>query len=122
MGGRGGSSGFTRRGERNETKAQQNNYKEIALDESHKKLSTSGSAVQQSFIDYVKRQTNINLGKARDPMFDTRRYFNIDTHDLGKNDLSTVKNLVRQYSGGYDVSFETNGAHRVAIFVKRKRK
>ena len=90
--------------------------------ESQKKMATSGAKVQQSFIEYVQKQTGVNLSSARDTQFDTRNYFNVDTRKLGNNGLRTVQSLIRQYDGGYDVVISDNGAYRKAIYVKRKKK
>ena len=77
--------------------------------------------VQESYIDYIKKQTNIDLSKARDTYFDNQKGFNIDERDLGKNDLWVIKSLQRQYPGGYDVQFIQNGATRIYIQVSRKK-
>lgn len=87
--------------------------------ESKKKMSKFGIKVQEDFIDYIKRQTNIDLTKARDTMFDTRKYFNIDVRNLGKNDLRIVQTFIDKYPGGYKVKIEPGGAYRKTIFVSR---
>lgn len=98
------------------------NYGKKHTAESKEKMATSGAKVQENFIEYVQKQTGVNLASARDTQFDTRSYFNIDTRQLGNNDLRTVQSLMRQYDGGYDVTIADNGAHRKAIYVKRKKK
>lgn len=128
MGGRGGSSGIVA----GATKSRFQNAKmnvgggpseaQASKTESEKKMATSGAKVQENFIEYVQKQTGVNLASARDTQFDTRSYFNIDTRQLGNNDLRTVQSLMRQYDGGYDVTITDNGAHRKAIYVKRKKK
>ena len=47
-----------------------------------KKLPTYGDKVQSSYIDYVKKQTGIDLTPVRDTYFDNRKGFNIDTSKL----------------------------------------
>ena len=128
MGGRGGSSGIVA----GATKSRFQNAKmnvgggsseaQASKAEAEKKMATSGAKVQENFIEYVQKQTGVNLEKARDTQFDTRSYFNIDTRELGHNDLRTVQSLMRQYDGGYDVTITDNGAYRKAIYVKRKKK
>ena len=95
---------------------------QTAKQESQKKMATSGAKVQQSFIEYVQKQTGVNLSSARDTQFDTKSYFNVDTRKLGSNALREVQSLIRQYDGGYDVTIADNGAYRKSIFVKRKKK
>ena len=128
MGGRGGSSGIVS----GTTKSRFKNAKmnggggsseaQASKAEAGKKMATSGAKVQENFIGYVQKQTGVNLASARDTQFDTRSYFNIDTRQLGNNDLRTVQSLMRQYDGGYDVTIADNGANRKAIYVKRKKK
>lgn len=106
-------SRFPKQSQKQEMQEEQRKKKEPAR---------SGAAVQLDYIDYVKKQTNVDLSKARDTEFDTRRYFNIDTRDISRNDLATVRRLAQQYPGDFEVSFESNGAHRLAIFVKRRKR
>ena len=86
-----------------------------------KKLPTYGGKTQESYIEYVKKQTGIDLSQVRDTYFDTRKGFNIDARKASPNELNTVKRLARTYPGGYDVSFSDNGQHRIYIEVKRKK-
>ena len=87
-----------------------------------KKLPTYGDKVQNSYIDYVKKQTGIDLTTARDTYFDNRKGFNIDTRKLNPSALSTIKRLAQTYPGGYEVRFSANGATRLYIAVKRKKR
>ena len=84
------------------------------------KAPSVGAKVQSAYINYVKKQVNVDLSKARDTEFDNRNGFNIDTRKLGRNDLNAVKNLARKKYGSFDVRFEDNGAYRVYIRVKSK--
>lgn len=87
-----------------------------------KKLPTYGEKVQSSYIDYVKKQTGIDLTPVRDTYFDNRKGFNIDISKLRPNALQTIKRLAQTYPGGYDVRFSENGATRLYIAVARKKK
>ena len=87
-----------------------------------KKLPTYGDKVQSSYIDYVKKQTGIDLTPARDTYFDNRKGFNIDTSKLSPSALSKIKRLAQTYPGGYEVHFASNGAARLYIAVERKKK
>ncbi len=87
-----------------------------------KKLPTYGDKVQNSYIDYVKKQTGIDLAPARDTYFDNRKGFNVDTSKLSPSALSTIKRLAQTYPGGYEVRFAANGAARLYIAVERKKK
>lgn len=87
-----------------------------------KKLPAFGDKVQNSYIDYVKKQTGIDLTPARDTYFDNRKGFNIDTSKLSPSVLSTIKRLAQTYPGGYEVRFAPNGATRLYIAVERKKK
>ena len=87
-----------------------------------KKLPTYGDKVQNAYIDYVKKQTGIDLTPARDTYFDNHKGFNIDTRKLSPSDLSTIKRLAQTYPGGYEVRFSANGATRLYIAVERKKK
>lgn len=98
------------------------NQEKVATQESQRKMPSTGPKVQQAFIDYVKRQTKVDLGNARDTQFDNRAGFNIDTRQLTRNELFNVKSLLQRYSGGYDAEFTANGAYREYIRVKRKKK
>jgi hypothetical protein len=128
MGGRGTSSGVkskTQQKSRFQSAKPKENSSSMAsasTQEAQKKMATSGTKVQQSFIEYVQKQTGVNLSSARDTQFDTRSYFNVDTRKLGSNGLRTVQSLIRQYDGGYDVTISDNGANRKAIYVKRKKR
>ena len=127
MGGRGSSSGVKvatpkSRFSNAKTKESGSSLASTSAQESQKKMATSGAKVQQSFIEYVQKQTGVNLSSARDTQFDTRSYFNVDTRNLGSNELRAVQSLIRQYDGGYDVTIADNGAYRKAIYVKRKNK
>ena len=81
-----------------------------------------GTKVQLGYIEYVAKQTGIDLNAARDPQFDNRRAFNIDTQKIGRTELATVRRLAQQYPGDYDVQFMANGAHRLAVFVKKRKR
>ena len=127
MGGRGSTSGVKvatpkSRFSNAKMKESGSSLASASAQESQKKMATSGAKVQQSFIEYVQKQTGVNLSSARDTEFDTRSYFNVDTRKLGRNGLREVESLIRQYDGGYDVAIADNGAYRKAIFVKRKKK
>lgn len=87
-----------------------------------KKLPTYGDKVQNSYIDYVKKQTGIDLTPARDTYFDNRKGFNIDTRRLSPSALPTIKRLAQTYPGGYEVRFSANGATRLYIAVERKKR
>ena len=87
-----------------------------------KKLPTYGDKVQISYIDYVKKQTGIDLTPVRVTYFDNRKGFNIDTSKLSPSALSTIKRLAKTYPGGYEVRFSANGATRLYIAVERKKK
>lgn len=78
--------------------------------------------MQESYIDYVKRQINIDLSKARDTQFDNRNGFNIDTRKLTPSQMNALKKLNQQYPGGYEAAFMANGANRLYIRVRRKKK
>ncbi len=80
-----------------------------------------GTKVQLGYIEHVAKQTGIDLNAARDPQFDDRRAFNIDTQKIGRTELATVRRLAQQYPGEYDVQFMANGAHRLAVFVKKRK-
>ena len=123
MGGRGASSGLTAR-EKPEVRSrfQREAPPTAAQQKQSRTTAQSGTALQSNYIEYVKKQTGVDLSKARDTQFDTKQYFNIDTRDISRNDLATVKRLAQQYPGNYDVSFEDNGANRIAIRVKRRKK
>lgn len=126
MGGRGSSSGVKvatpkSRFSNAKTKESGSSLASASAQESQKKMATSGAKVQQSFIEYVQKQTGVDLSSARDTQFDTRSYFNVDTRNLGSNELRAVQSLIRQYDGGYDVTIADNGANRKAIFVRRKK-
>lgn len=127
MGGRGSSSGVkfaTQKSRFSNSKMKESgsSLASASAQESQKKMVTSGAKVQQSFIEYVQKQTGVNLSSARDTQFDTRSYFNVDTRKLGINGLRAVQSLIRRYDGGYDVTIDDNGANRKAIFVRRKKK
>lgn len=94
----------------------------IQSDDLKKKLPTYGDKVQTAYIDYVKQQTGVDLGKARDTYFDNRKGFNIDTSKLNPSELATVKRLAQTYPAGYEVRFSPNGATRLYIAVERKKK
>lgn len=87
-----------------------------------KKLPRYGDKVQISYIDYVKKQTGINLSPARDTYFDNRKGFNIDTRKLSPSAVNQIKRLAQEYPGGYEVRFSPNGATRLYIGVERKKK
>lgn len=87
-----------------------------------KKLPKYGDKVQSSYIDYVKKQTGINLSPARDTYFDNRKGFNIDTRKLSPSAVNQIKRLAQEYPGGYEVRFAPNGATRLYIGVERKKK
>ena len=87
-----------------------------------KKLPRYGDKVQSSYIDYVKKQTGINLSPARDTYFDNRKGFNIDTRKLSPSAVNQIKRLAQEYPGGYEVRFSPNGATRLYIGVERKKK
>lgn len=93
----------------------------LADEESKKKLPSVGKKVHDAFIDYVKKQINLDLSKARDTQFDNRNGFNIDTRKLSRNDLANLKNLTNKYPGGYQVNIMSNGVNRQYIQVKRKK-
>lgn len=88
--------------------------------ERNKKMPCYGSKVQDNFIKYIKTQINVDLEKARDTEFDTRKYFNIDLRKIGYNDYRKFQVLLSKYNGGYEVDITDNGQYRKAIFVKRK--
>ena len=117
MGGRGGSSSIQAQSLNSITKEKIANKAEI-----EKKLPSVGGEVQESYIDYVKRQTNIDLSKARDTQFDNRNGFNIDTRKLTPSQMNALKKLNQQYPGGYEAAFMANGANRLYIRVRRKKK
>ena len=81
----------------------------------------TGTKVQQEYIDFVKKQLNIDLEKARDTYFDNKRYFNIDTREISRSDLAAIKRLAQTTPGGFEVSFQENGAYRLAVIVKRRK-
>ena len=95
------------------------------------KLPNSGPKLQQAFIDYIKYQTGIDLEKARDPYFDTRRYFNIDFRNVeyampggtvrGMTAWHQVLSFVSKYDGGFDIDTSENGPYRIAVFVSKKK-
>lgn len=117
MGGRGGASSIQAQSPNSITKEKIANKAEI-----EKKLPSVGGKVQESYIDYVKRQTNIDLSKARDTQFDNRNGFNIDTRKLTPSQMNALKKLNQQYPGGYEAAFMANGANRLYIRVRRKKK
>lgn len=117
MGGRGGSSGIQAQSSNSISEEKATNKAEI-----EKKLPSVGGRVQESYIDYVKRQINIDLSKARDTQFDNRNGFNIDTRKLTPSQMNSLKRLNQQYPGGYEVAFMANGANRMYIRVRRKKK
>lgn len=86
------------------------------------KLPASGGKVQSAYIDYVRKQLNIDLSKARDTQFDDRNGFNIDTRKLTPSQYREIKSLAARYPGGYEVQFMSNGANRTYIRVRRKTK
>lgn len=87
-----------------------------------KKLPTYGDKVQRSYIEYVKKQTNIDLTPARDTYLDNRKGFNVDTSKLSPSAVNSIKRLAQTYPGGYNVHFSENGATRLYIGVERKKK
>lgn len=93
----------------------------LKKEENRKKYPMYGDKTQQGYIDYVKKQTNIDLTPARDTYYDNRKGFNIDTRKLKPGDLNEIKRLAQRYPGGYEVSFEDNGATRVYIAVRRSK-
>lgn len=94
----------------------------LQMEDLGKKLPTYGDKTQNAYIDYVKKQTGIDLTPARDPYFDNRKGFNIDTRRLTPSALDTIKRLAQTYPGGYDVRFSINGATRLYVSVERKKK
>lgn len=133
MGGRGAKSGLETQTEKRKggsIKDLLNNMKKLdnydlekrEKEELQKKLPVYGEKVQQAYIDYVKKQTDIDLTPARDTYFDNRKGFNIDTRALKPWQLSEIKKLSQKYPAGYEVEFYQNGATRVLIRVKRKKK
>lgn len=133
MGGRGASSGISgtpgTRKAGNVKSLLQNmksldnyGYEKNEKDDMQKKLPTYGGKVQSAYIEYVKKQTGIDLTPARDTYFDNRKGFNIDTRALSPSDLSQIKRLAKTYPSGYDVRFAENGATRLYIAVERKKR
>lgn len=122
MGGRGSKSSETPpkisrfKNSENQTK------KKKAEEETSKKLPAQGNKVQAAYIDYVKKQINIDLTPARDTQFDNRKGFNIDTRAIKPTELSSIIRLAQTYPGGYNVQFLENGYHRLYIQVERKKK
>lgn len=86
------------------------------------KLSTFGPKVQSEYIDYVKRLTKIDLEKSRDTQFDNRNGFNIDTRGFNQSQLIALKSFIQKGSSEFEASAESNGANRLYIRVKRKKK
>jgi hypothetical protein len=97
-------------------------YEKNEKEETQRKLPTYGDKVQSAYIEYVKKQTGIDLTPARDTYFDNRKGFNIDTRALSPSDLNQIKRLAKTYPGGYDVRFAENGATRLYIAVERKKR
>lgn len=135
MGGRGGSSTLSQKAAEPKRKAgsikdlianmnKLDDYKEqkIQKEELEKKLPTYGEKVQLAYIDYVKKQTEIDLAPARDTYFDNRKGFNIDTSKLKPGQLNEIKRLAQKYPGGYEVRFLDNGVTRLYIGVERVKK
>lgn len=133
MGGRGASSGISGAPTGRETgsiksllqnmKSLDNyGYEKNEKEETQRKLPTYGDKVQSAYIEYVKKQTGIDLTPARDTYFDNRKGFNIDTRALSPSDLNQIKRLAKTYPGGYDVRFAENGATRLYIAVERKKR
>ena len=123
MGGRGASSGMAVKSLLKKLKALDNyGYEKYQMEETQRKLPTYGDKVQSAYIEYVKRQTGIDLTPARDTYFDNRKGFNINTRALSPSDVNRIKQLAKIYPGGYDVRFSANGATRLYIAVERKRR
>ena len=122
MGGRGSKSSETLPKKSRFKGAENQIEKKKDEEEASKKLPTYGNKVQTAYIEYVKKQTNIDLTPARDTQFDNRKGFNIDTRALNPAELSSVIRLAQQYPGGYNVQFLENGYHKLYIQVERKKK
>lgn len=133
MGGRGASSGLqgeptARKTDRVKSLLQNRQprdnygYEKNEKEETQRKLPTYGDKVQSAYIEYVKKQTGIDLTPARDTYFDNRKGFNVDIRAISPPDLAQIKRLAKTYPGGYGVSFSANGATRLYIAVERKKK
>lgn len=122
MGGRGSKSSETPPKTSRFKNSENQIEKKKAEEETSKNLPTYGNKVQAAYIDYVKKQTNIDLTQAKDTQFDDRKGFNIDTRALKPTELSRIIRLAQTYPGGYNVQFLENGYHRLYIQVERKKK
>lgn len=73
----------------------------------------------EEITEYIKKQTNIDVTKARENRFDKRYGFNIDSTLLSKSEFNTIKELASKY-GGKKISIETNGATRYFIRLLKR--
>lgn len=73
----------------------------------------------EEITEYIKKQLNIDVTKARENMFDKRNGFNIDSRLLSGNEFNAIKELARSY-GGKKISVETNGANRYFIRLLKR--
>lgn len=87
--------------------------------------SNKGGAVlsnKNDVINFVKKQVNVDLGKAIDEnrfSSRSRTYLDIDSSKLSINEFNEVRRLL-QYQKG--LRFESNGAKNYAIYYQKKKK
>lgn len=80
------------------------------------------TARQTGVIDYISKQTGVDLNKYRDNItrnFDNRSGINVDWNSMPKSDRQKVLDLANRYGGG-QYSVEDNGAWMKFIRIKKK--
>lgn len=84
----------------------------------------TGTKVQAEFIEFVKKQINLDLGPFRDTQFDNRKGFNIETNRMSKTQLQSFDHFINKIQkdryGPYEVNKQSNGVTRVYIAVSRR--
>ena len=73
---------------------------------------------KQSMIDYVKRQTNVDLAKVVEPRANkSRTYLGVHLEDLPRSQQNAVRNALNSY--GKKIRIESNGGLGDAIYYEK---
>lgn len=85
------------------------------ISEIDKRLNTNLSD-RDGIINFVKKQTNIDLSKVLEPKNSrSRTYLGVHLDDLGRNQRNAVTSILNKYG----VRIESNGGYGDAIYFKK---
>lgn len=73
---------------------------------------------KKSLIEFVKKQTNVDLSKYAEPRTASKRgFFGVHLDDMPKNDKTAVLDVLRKY--GKNLRIESNGGYGDAIYYEK---